>query len=60
MAAAARTSRARAQLTIMEPPTDVGAKPSGTLARLTLQFNPATLSLSKSTEWRRTPSRTAA
>ncbi len=59
MPAAARTSRARAQLTIMEPPSDVGAKPGGTLARLTLQFNPATLSLRKSTEWRRTPSRTA-
>lgn len=54
-----RSSRARAQLTIMEPPAAVGARPGGTLARLTLQFNPATLSLSKSTEWRRTPSRTA-
>lgn len=37
----------------------VGAKPGGNLARLTLQFNPAKLSLSKSTEWRRTPSRMA-
>lgn len=37
----------------------VGAKPGGSLARITLQFNPAKLSLSKSTEWRRTPSRMA-
>ncbi|MFF8499068.1 LysM peptidoglycan-binding domain-containing protein [Streptomyces anulatus] len=59
MSPALRASRARAQLTIMEPPSTVGAKPGGTLARLTLQFNPAKLSLSKSTEWRRTPSRMA-
>lgn len=59
MPADSRTSRARAQLTLMEPPPDVGLKPGGTLAELTLQFNPASLSLSKSTEWRRTPSRTA-
>ncbi len=59
MSPALRASRARAQLTIMEPPSTVGAKPGGTLARLTLQFNPAKLSLSKTTEWRRTPSRMA-
>ncbi|MFI1887847.1 CIS tube protein [Streptomyces jumonjinensis] len=59
MSPAVRTSRARAQLTVMEPPAAVGAKPGGTLARLTLQFNPARLSLSKSAEWRRTPSRMA-
>ncbi|WP_031085958.1 LysM peptidoglycan-binding domain-containing protein [Streptomyces sp. NRRL WC-3549] len=54
-----RNGMARAQLTIMEPPATVGARPGGTLARLTLQFNPSTLSLSKSNEWRRTPSRMA-
>jgi nucleoid-associated protein YgaU len=59
MASVARTSRARAQLTIMEPPAKVGAKPGGTLARIPLQFNPAQLALSKTTEWRRTPSRMA-
>ncbi|MFF2324779.1 MULTISPECIES: LysM peptidoglycan-binding domain-containing protein [unclassified Streptomyces] len=59
MSPAVRTSRARAQLIIMEPPATVGAKPGGILARLTLQFNPAKLSLSKNTEWRRTPSRMA-
>ncbi|SES32292.1 LysM domain-containing protein [Streptomyces qinglanensis] len=59
MPAAPRTSRARAQLTVMEPPATVGARPGGTLARLSLQFNPAALSLSKRTEWRRTPSRMA-
>ncbi|MFE4216698.1 LysM peptidoglycan-binding domain-containing protein [Streptomyces sp. NPDC056844] len=55
----ARSSRARAQLTLKEPPASVGAKPGGTIARLNLQFNPSTLELSKSTEWRRTPSRMA-
>ncbi|MEU9760756.1 LysM peptidoglycan-binding domain-containing protein [Streptomyces sp. NPDC047985] len=59
MSPVARTSRARAQLTIMEPPAEVGAKPGGRIAQLTLQFNPAKLSLNKSTEWRRTPSRMA-
>ncbi|GAB2719869.1 CIS tube protein [Kitasatospora kifunensis] len=49
----------RAQLTIMEPPSTVGAQPGGAIATLPLQFNPATLVLSKSTEWRRTPSRMA-
>ncbi|WP_199442208.1 CIS tube protein [Umezawaea beigongshangensis] len=54
-----RTSRARAQLTVMEPPAKVGAKPGGTIARVQLQFNPDKLSLSKSTEWRREPARMA-
>ncbi|MER6736032.1 LysM peptidoglycan-binding domain-containing protein [Streptomyces puniciscabiei] len=59
MMPAMRTSRARAQLTLKEPPAAVGAKPGGTIARLNLQFNPSTLQLSKTTEWRRTPSRMA-
>jgi nucleoid-associated protein YgaU len=59
MTPAVRASRARAQLTLKEPPASVGARPGGTIARLDLQFNPATLQLSKSTEWRRTPSRMA-
>ncbi|MFE7133877.1 LysM peptidoglycan-binding domain-containing protein [Streptomyces sp. NPDC057638] len=59
MSSSARTSRARAQLMILEPPAKVGGKPGGALARLRLQFNPNTLSMSKSTEWRRTPSRMA-
>ncbi|MEU9995402.1 peptidase M23 [Streptomyces sp. NPDC050848] len=54
-----RANRTQAQLTIMEPPAKVGAKPGGTLARVKLQFNPSTLSMSKTTEWRRTPSRMA-
>jgi len=57
--ARSRSSRVRAQLTLKEPPPSVGAKPGGTIARLDLQFNPSTLQLSKSTEWRRTPSRMA-
>lgn len=59
MSPAVRSSRARAQLTLREPPASVGAKPGGTITRLNLQFNPATLELRKTTEWRRTPSRTA-
>ncbi|MER5214916.1 LysM peptidoglycan-binding domain-containing protein [Streptomyces sp. NPDC002838] len=59
MSPAARSSRARAQLTLKEPPASVGAKPGGTITRLNLQFNPSTLELRKSTEWRRTPSRMA-
>ncbi|MEU5438343.1 LysM peptidoglycan-binding domain-containing protein [Streptomyces sp. NPDC020719] len=54
-----RTSRARAQLTLKEPPAAVGAKPGGTIAQLDLQFNPTTLQLRKTTEWRRSPSRMA-
>ncbi|MGQ4420901.1 peptidase M23, partial [Streptomyces sp. SAS_269] len=59
MCAALRSSRTRAQLTLKEPPTSVGAKPGGTITQLNLQFNPSTLQLSKTTEWRRTPSRMA-
>ncbi|MFE6777773.1 peptidase M23 [Streptomyces sp. NPDC057702] len=59
MSPAVRASRARAQLTLKEPPTAVGARPGGVIARLDLQFNPATLQLGKSTEWRRSPSRMA-
>ncbi|MFI2375193.1 LysM peptidoglycan-binding domain-containing protein [Streptomyces sp. NPDC018964] len=59
MSTVSRASRARAQLTLKEPPASVGAKPGGTIARLNLQFNPNTLQLQKTTEWRRTPSRMA-
>ncbi len=55
----ARTSRARAKLTLKEPPASVGAKPGGTITHLDLQFNPSTLQLNKTTEWRRSPSRMA-
>jgi hypothetical protein len=54
-----RTSLARAVLRIMEPPTTVGARPGGVLARVPLQFNPNSLALTKSTEWRRRPARMA-
>ncbi|MFF3641074.1 peptidase M23 [Streptomyces sp. NPDC002564] len=57
--ASGRTNRVRAQLTLMEPPAKVGGKPGGALARLKLQFNPASLAMNKTTEWRRTPSRMA-
>jgi hypothetical protein len=53
------TSLARARLLIREPPTTVGAQPGATIAQVKFQFNPNRLSLTKSTEWRRTPSRTA-
>ncbi|MHB9858023.1 CIS tube protein [Streptomyces sp. YIM S03343] len=59
MSPASRSSRARAQLTLKEPPASVGAKPGGTIARLNLQFNPSSLELRKTTEWRRSPSRMA-
>ncbi|MEV6837715.1 LysM peptidoglycan-binding domain-containing protein [Streptomyces sp. NPDC051133] len=59
MMAGVRTSVARAQLTLKEPPAAVGAKPGGTIARLNLQFNPTSLQLRKTTEWRRSPSRMA-
>lgn len=55
MASSARASRARAQLTLKEPPASVGAKPGGVIAKLDLQFNPSTLQLGKTTEWRRSP-----
>ncbi len=53
------TSLARAQLLIREPPPTVGAQPGATIGRIKFQFNPNRLSLQKSTEWRRKPSRTA-
>ncbi|WP_020673167.1 LysM peptidoglycan-binding domain-containing protein [Amycolatopsis nigrescens] len=53
-------SLARAQLLIMEPPPKVGAKPGARIARVQFQFNPNKLALTKSTEWRRQPSRMAA
>ncbi|MEG3628134.1 CIS tube protein [Streptomyces poriticola] len=59
MSPAVRAGRARAQLTLKEPPASVGARPGGTITRLGLQFNPATLQLSKTAEWRRSPSRMA-
>jgi nucleoid-associated protein YgaU len=59
MSSAVRSSRVGAQLTLKEPPTSVGSKPGGTITRLNLQFNPSTLQLSKTTEWRRSPSRMA-
>jgi nucleoid-associated protein YgaU len=59
MSPAPRSSRARAQLTLKEPPASVGAKPGGAIERLDLQFNPSTLELRKTTEWRRSPSRMA-
>ncbi|WP_033440646.1 CIS tube protein [Saccharothrix sp. NRRL B-16314] len=52
-------SLTRAQLVIMEPPAKAGAKPGARLATVKFQFNPSTLALSKNTEWRRNPSRTA-
>lgn len=52
-------SLTRAQLVIMEPPAKAGAKPGARLATVKFQFNPSTLALSKHTEWRRNPSRTA-
>lgn len=50
---------ARAQLRIMEPPAKVGSRPGAVIARVPLQFNPNKLGLTKSTEWRRQPSRMA-
>ncbi len=50
---------ARAQLLIMEPPPKVGAKPGATLETVRFQFNPNKLSMTKSTEWRRSPARMA-
>lgn len=53
------SSLVKARLVIMEPPASVGAKPGGRLGTVQFQFNPSTLSLSKSTEWRRKPARMA-
>ncbi|MFL6120725.1 LysM peptidoglycan-binding domain-containing protein [Actinophytocola sp.] len=52
-------SLVKARLVIMEPPASVGAKPGGRLATVAFQFNPNTLSLAKTTEWRRKPARMA-
>jgi nucleoid-associated protein YgaU len=54
-----RPSLVKARLVIMEPPATVGSKPGGKLETVKFQFNPSTLSLSKSTEWRRKPARMA-
>lgn len=54
-----KPSLVKARLVIMEPPASVGAKPGGKLATVAFQFNPNTLALSKSTEWRRSPERMA-
>jgi nucleoid-associated protein YgaU len=56
---ARKSSLTRAQLVIMEPPAQAGAKPGAALATVKFQFNPSTLALSKNTEWRRSPSRMA-
>lgn len=50
---------ARARLLIMEPPAKVGAKPGAKIKEVRFQFNPNRLSLTKSTEWRRNPTRMA-
>lgn len=59
MASLSSTGLARALLRIMEPPATVGARPGGVLASVAFQFNPNRLSVSKSVEWRRQPSRMA-
>lgn len=59
MSSPAATGLARATLRIMEPPATVGAGPGGNIATVSLQFNPNKLALTKSTEWRRQPSRMA-
>lgn len=56
---ARKTSLTRAQLVIMEPPAQAGAKPGARLASVKFQFNPNALALTKNTEWRRNPSRMA-
>jgi nucleoid-associated protein YgaU len=43
----------------MEPPAAIGAGPGGEIASVAFQFNPNKISVSKSVEWRRTPSRMA-
>ncbi|WP_433260227.1 peptidase M23 [Actinosynnema sp. CS-041913] len=52
-------SLVKARLVIMEPPAKVGAKPGSKMSTVKFQFNPGTLALSKSVEWRRQPSRMA-
>jgi nucleoid-associated protein YgaU len=53
------TSLTRARLLVREPPPTVGAQPGAMIARIRFQFNPNRLTLTKSTEWRRKPSRMA-
>ncbi|GAA1948890.1 LysM peptidoglycan-binding domain-containing protein [Amycolatopsis minnesotensis] len=48
-----------ARLLIMQPPGTVGGAPGGRIARVKFKFNPNQLTLTKRTEWRRKPSRTA-
>ncbi|MBW4720271.1 LysM peptidoglycan-binding domain-containing protein [Saccharothrix sp. SC076] len=43
----------------MEPPTEVGGKPGAKMSTVAFQFNPGTLALQKSVEWRRLPARMA-
>ncbi|RKT55327.1 LysM peptidoglycan-binding domain-containing protein [Saccharothrix australiensis] len=52
-------SLVKARLVIMEPPARVGAKPGARMSTVQFQFNPGTLALAKSVEWRRSPSRMA-
>ncbi|GAA3838370.1 LysM peptidoglycan-binding domain-containing protein [Saccharothrix violaceirubra] len=52
-------SLVKARLVIMEPPVRVGAKPGARLSTVAFQFNPGTLALEKSVEWRRQPARMA-
>ncbi len=59
MAGQSGTSLVKARLVIMEPPAAVGAKPGTKLATVQFQFNPGTLALAKTTEWRRKPARMA-
>lgn len=56
---AGKPSLVKARLVIMEPPASARAKPGKKLAQVRFQFNPATLSLTKTTEWRRKPERMA-
>lgn len=52
-------SLVKARLVIMEPPARVGAKPGARMATVQFQFNPGSLALTKSVEWRREPARMA-
>ncbi|MBB5958264.1 nucleoid-associated protein YgaU [Saccharothrix tamanrassetensis] len=52
-------SLVKARLVIMEPPAQAGAKPGTKLSTVAFQFNPGTLALQKSVEWRRQPARMA-
>lgn len=59
MAGKSGASLVKARLVIMEPPAKVGAKPGTKLSVVQFQFNPGTLSLAKTVEWRRKPARMA-